>query len=87
MLLIIGFVFAKDKDIIKVNNIDDVNKITKGAINISLEGRGRVSQPKRHYYIFEIAISSSKSSLLYVARPNPYSIVSVAQIYLSKDSS
>ena len=43
MLLIIGFVLIKDKNVIKVNNIDDINKVTKGIVNISLKGRRRVS--------------------------------------------
>ena len=80
----LAWVFGIDEDVIEVNNDKDIEFLGQDLVNVALEtGRG-VGQPKRHYLVLEVAVSSLESRLLFIALFYPYSIVSTCEVELSE---
>ena len=77
--------FTKDKDIIKVDNIDSVKEPSKGLINISLKGSRGISKAKGYYYIFKVAILYIKYSLLVVLLLNRNLVIGILKVKFSEE--
>ena len=77
MIYILLAGFTKDKDIIKVDNIDSVKEPGEGLINISLKGSRGISEAEGHYCIFEVAVLRTKRSLLAVLLLNRNLVIGI----------
>ena len=77
--------FTKDKDIIKVDDIDSIKEPGEGLINISLKGSRGISKAKGHHYIFKVAIPRIKRSLLAVLLLNRNLVIGILKVKFSKE--
>ena len=85
MLLILFLRAREDKDIVKVDYIEDVNVITERTVDIGLKGNGGISQAKRHDEVLIIAVSRTKGRFPLVTFPYPYPIVGVSEVDFRED--
>ena len=63
----LAWVFGVDKDVIKVNNDENIEFFDQDLVNIALEAGRCVGQLKKHYPIIEVAVSSPESRLPFIA--------------------
>ena len=70
--------FSIDENVIKVYNNKDVKLFCQNLVNIILESGWYISQSKKHYLIFEIAIASYQGRFLFIAISNPYLMVGIS---------
>ena len=77
--------FTKDKDIVKVDNIDSIKEPGEGLINISLKGSRGISKAEGHYYIFKVAILYIKRSLLVVLLLNRNLVIGILEVKFGKE--
>jgi hypothetical protein len=77
--------FTKDKDIIKVDNIDSIKEPGEGPINISLKGSRGISKAEGYYRIFKVAVPRIKRSLLAVLLLNRNSVIGILKVKFSKE--
>ena len=63
----LAWVFSVDDDVIKVKNDKDIEFHGKDIVNIALEAGRCVEQPKKHYLVLKVAVSSLESRLLFIA--------------------
>ena len=85
MIYILLTGFTKDKDIIKVDNIDSIKEPSKGLINISLEDSRDISKAKGYCRIFKVTILYIKYSLLVVFLLNRNLVISILKVKFSKE--
>ena len=78
------WVLGVDKDVIKVNNDEDIKFLGHDFLNIALEVGRCVGQSKKHYLVLEVAVSSLKSRLIFIALFYPYPMVSTREVKLGK---
>ena len=77
--------FTKDKDIIKVDDIDSIKEPGEGLINISLKGSRGISKAEGHYCIFKVAIPCMKRSLLVVLLLNRNLVIGILKVKFSEE--
>ena len=82
-ILLVGF--TKDKDIIKVDNIDSVKEPGEGLINISLKGSRGISKAEGYHRIFEVAVPRTKRSLLAVLLLDRNSVIGILKVKFSEE--
>ena len=80
------FIFGIDEDIIQIHNDRDIEFFRENLIYIALECCQSVGQSKRHYLIFEMAISGPKSSLLLISFTNSHPVIGICEVKLGKPS-
>ena len=80
----LAWVFDVNKNVIKVNNNEKIEFLGQDLVNITLEGSRYVRQPKRHYLVLEVSISSMESRLLFIALFYPHLIINTCEIKLGK---
>ena len=80
----LAWVLGVDKDVIKVKNDKDIEFLGQDFVNITLESARCVGQPKRHYLVLEMAVSSLESRLPFIALFYPHLIVSTCEVKLGK---
>ena len=80
----LAWVLFIDEDIIEINNDKNIKFLGQDLVNIALEASWCVRQPKKHYLILEMAVSSPKSRFLFIALFYPYSMVSACEIELGE---
>ena len=80
----LAWVFSLDDNIIKVKNDKNIEFFSQNLVNIALEAGPCIGEPKRHYLLFEMAISSLKSRFPFIALFYPHSMVSTHKVKLSK---
>ena len=85
MIYILLTGFTKDKDIIKVDDIDSIKEPSKGPINISLKGSRGISKAEGHHRIFEVAVPCIKHSLLAVLLLNRNLVIGILKVKFSKE--
>ena len=71
------FRVGKNKDIVKVDYVEDVNVATERTVDISLEASGGIGQTKRHNEIFIVPIVCTEGCLPLVSFPYLYPVVRV----------
>ena len=73
-----------DEDVIKVNNDENIEFLGQDLVNVALEiGRG-IGQPKRHYLVLEVAVSSPESRLPFIILFYPHPMVSTCEVELDE---
>ena len=85
MIYILLAGFTKDKDIVKVDNVDSVKEPGEGLINISLKGGRGISKAEGHHHIFEVAVPRTKHSLPAVLLLNRNSVIGILEVKFSKE--
>ena len=80
----LAWVFSVDKDVIKVNNDKEIKFLGQDLINIAPEAGRCIEQPKRHYLILQVAVSSPESRLLFIALFYPYPMISTCEVKLGE---
>ena len=80
----LAWVLGVDENVIKVNNNKDIKFLGQNLINIALEAGRYVKQPKRHYLVLKVAVSSPKSCFLFIVFFYPYLMVSTCEIELGE---
>ena len=80
----LAWVFGIDEDVIEVNNDKNIEFLGQDLINISLEADRCVGQPKKHYLVLKVAVSSLESRLPFIALFYPHFMVSTHEVELGE---
>ena len=80
----LAWVLGVDEDVIEVNNDENIKFLGQDLVNIALEAGRCVEQPKKHYLVLEIAVSSLESRLPFIALFYPYPLVSIFEVELGE---
>ncbi len=87
LYVLFAFVLGVDEDVIEIHYNKNVDLFCQDLVDITLKRGRRVGQSKRHDLIFKVTIAGFEGRLLFVAFPDPHSMVGIGQIKLSKTSS
>ena len=85
--MLFAFALGIDKNVIKVHYYKNIELFCQDLIDIALEYGQCIGQSKKHYLVFEMAITSPESHFLFITFPNPHLMVGIDQIELGKTSS
>lgn len=77
-------IFDIDDNIIQVYNHKNIKLFSQDFVNILLKYGQYISQSKKHYLVFKMIILDSKNYLSFVTLLNPYLIIGIGKIKLSK---
>ena len=80
----LALVLGVDKNVIDINNNNDIEFLDQDLVNIALEAGWCIGQPKRHCLLLEMAISSLESRLPFITLFYPYPMVSTRKIELDE---
>ena len=80
----LAWVLGVNEDVIKVNNDKDIEFLSHDLVNVALQAGRVVGQPKRHYLVLEVAVSSPESRLPFIALFYPHPMVSTREIELGE---
>ena len=81
------FAFGVNEDVIKVHYYNNIELLCQDLINIALK-RGRyIGQSKKHHLVLEMAMVASEGCFLFIAFPNPHSMIDVGEVELDETSS
>ena len=80
----LAWVFGVDEDVIEINNDENIKFLGQDLVNIALETGRCVGQPKRHYLVFVVAISSLESRLPFIALFSPHLMVRICEVKLGE---
>ncbi len=87
LYVLFAFVLGVDKDVIEVHYDKNVKLLCLDLVDVTLK-RGRcIGKSKRHDLIFEVTIVGPEGCFLFIAFPDPHSIVGIGQIELGETSS
>ncbi len=85
--MLFALALSVDEDFIEIHYYEDVELLDQDLVDVTLK-RGRcVGQSERHDLVLEMAIAGPEGRLLFVAFPNPHSMVGIGQIELGEPSS
>ena len=79
-----AWVFGVDKDVIKVNNDKNMKFVGHDFVNIALETGRCIGQPKRHYSVHEVPVSSPENRLPFIALFYPHPIINTREVELGE---
>ena len=82
--MLFPFTFSVDKDVIKVYHHKNVKFFCQNLVDVALENSRCVGQFKKRHLILEMIIAALKSRLSFIAFFDPYLMVGVGEIELSK---
>ena len=71
-------------DVIEVKNDKNIEFLGQDLVNIALETGRYIRQPKKHYLIFEVVVSSPESRLPFIALFYPHLMVSTCEVKLGE---
>ena len=80
----LAWVLGVDKDGIEINNDKDIEFLGQDLVNIALEAGRCIGQPKRHYLVLEVAVSSLESRLPFIALFYGHLMVSTCEVELGE---
>ena len=80
----LAWVLGVDDNVIEINNDKDIEFLGQDLVNVALEAGRGVGQPKRHYLVLEVAISSPESHLPFIALFYPHLMVSTREVKLGE---
>ena len=80
----LAWVLGVDEDVIKVNNDKDIEFLGQDLVNIALKAGRCVGQPKRHYLILKVTVSSPESRFPFIALFYPHLIISTREVELGE---
>ena len=79
-----ALIFDVDEDIIQIHNNKDIKFFRKDLIDVALECCRSVGQSKKHYLIFEVAVSGPKSSFSLIFFANSHLVIGACEVKLRK---
>ena len=79
-----AFIFAVDKDIIQIHNDKNIEFFHENLIDVGLEYCQSNGQSKKHYLIFEVAVSGLESSLPLIFFANFHPVIGTSEVKLGK---
>ena len=82
--VVFSLVFSVDEDIIQIHNDKDMKFFCKNFINVALEYCQSISQSKKDYLIFKIAVFGLESSLSLIFFANSYPVIGISEVKLDK---
>ncbi len=85
--MLFAFAFDIDEDVIEVHYHKNIELLCQDLIDIVLKHGQCVGQSKSHNLVLKVAIASPEGRLLFIAFPNPHSMISIGQIELGEMSS
>ncbi len=85
--MLFALVLSVDEDVIKIYYHRNVEVLYQDLVDVTLKYGRRVGQSKRHDLIFEVTIAGPEGYLLFIAFPDPHSMVGISQIELGEISS
>ena len=80
----LAWVLGVNEDVIEVNNDKDIEFLGQGLVNVALEAGRGVGQPKTHYLVLKVAVSSLESRLQFIALFYPHPMVSTCDVKLGE---
>ena len=80
----LAWVLSVDEDVIEVNNDKNIEFLGQDHVNVALEACQGVGQPKKHYLVLKVAVSSPESRLPFIALFYPHPMVSTREIELGE---
>ena len=79
-----ALIFGVDEDIIQIHNDQDIEFFRKNLIDVALECCRSIVQSKKHYLIFEVAVSDPESSFPLISFANSHLVIGTGKIELGK---
>ena len=79
-----SLVFGIDEDIIQIHNDKNIKFFREDLIDVALECCQSISQSKKHYLIFEVAVSSPKNSFLFISFASSHLVIGISEVELGK---
>ncbi len=87
MDVLFALALSVDENVIEIHYYEDVELLGQDLVDVTLK-RGRyISQSEWHDLVLEMAVADPESRLLFVAFPDPHSMVGIGQIELDEPSS
>ena len=80
----LAWVFGLDEDVIEINNDKNIKFLGQDLVNKALEAGQCVEQPKKHYLVLEMAVSSPVSHLLFIAFFHPHLMINKYEVNLGE---
>ena len=80
----LAWILGKDKNIIYINDNENIKLFGQDFIDITLETSRCIEELKKHYLVFEVAISSPEGQLSFITLFYPHLIVSTCEIELDE---
>ena len=77
MYMLFALVLGVDKDIIEIYYHENIELLCQDLINVTLKRGQYIGQSKRYDLIFEVAIATSESRLLFVSFPDPHLMLGI----------
>ena len=81
-----ALIFGVDKDIIQIHNDKKIEFFREDLIDVALEYYRSVSQSKKHYLIFKVAVFGLKSSFLLISFASSHPVIGTGEVKLGKPS-
>ncbi len=85
--MLFTLVLSVDEDVIEIHYYENVELLHQDLVDITLECGRCIGQSERHDLVLEMAIAGPESRLLFIAFPDPHSMVGIGQIELDEMSS
>ena len=79
-----ALILGVDEDIIQIHNDKNIELFREDLIDVALECCQSVGQSKRHYLIFEVAVSGPESSLPLISFANSHPVIGTGEVELGK---
>ena len=80
----LAFIFGVNKDVIQINNDEDIEFLGQDLIDVALEAGRSIRQSKRHHLVLKVAVLSLESCFLFIAFSYLHSVVGVGQVQLGE---
>ena len=77
-------VLGIDENIISINDDKNIKLFGQDLIDITLKAGQYVEEPKMHYLVLEVAISSPEGRFLFIVLVYPHPMISTSEIDLDK---
>ncbi len=85
--MLFAFVLGVDEDVIEVHYNENVKLLCQDLVDVILKCGRCIGQTKGHHLVLKMAIMGPEGHLLFVAFPDPHSMVGIGQIKLGETSS
>ena len=79
-----ALIFGIDENIIQIHNNENIELFYKDLIDIALECCQSIGQSKKHYLIFEVAVSDPENSFPLIFFANSYPVIGTGEVKPSK---
>ena len=73
-----------EQDIVQIYYNKNIKPFSKNLVNIALKTGGYIGEVEGYYLVLKMAISGTKSRLLFVTFLNPHLMIGMSQVQLDK---